>query len=321
MGYPTVFTMSTANVDKVLASTMSVYSKELSDQIFTGIPFFHYIYKKNKKSYQGGISIVIPVNYKKNNTVQSYSRYDTLSVTPQETVTSIQYKWKTYAASVSISGTDLAINQGDKTRIINLIAQEIDNAKMAVQDKLGSDLFATTPGANDILSLPYIVDSSASIGDHDPATDTWWVSTVNSTSTSFAGAGLAGLRTMVNTLSKYNQKDKPDFHVTSQTNFEYYENLGQPQQRITTGEDMDLGFETLMFKGGKIFWDENCATAQWYVLNSSHLELVVMSGRDFSPSEWVKPANQDAKTMQLFFMGNLITNERRKLGKFTAITP
>jgi hypothetical protein len=56
------------------------------------------------------------------------------------------------------------------------------------------------------------------------------------------------------------------------------------------------------------------------MLNSNHLELVVMTGRDFAPSEWVKPANQDAKTLNLFFMGNLITNERRKLGALTGLT-
>ena len=320
MAYPTTWTYSTANVDKVLASTMSIFSKELSDQIFTGIPFFHYINKKNKKRYDGGMSIVVPVNYKKNNTAQSYSRYDTLSITPQETVTSIQYKWKTYACSVSISGTDLAINQGSKTRIINLIAQEIENAKMATQDLLGSHLFAASPATNDINSLPSVVSATASLADHDPATDTWWASTIVSSAVSFAGAGLSSLRTMYNTLSKYKQTDKPDFNVTSQTNFEYYEGLGQPQQRLASTAEMDLGFQNLLFKDTVIFWDENCTTAQWYMLNSNHLELIVMSGRDFENSEWVKPANQDAKTMNLFWMGNLTTNERRKLGALTALT-
>ena len=319
MSGPTTWNYTTANVDKVLASTMSIYSKELSDQIFTGIPFFHYIYGKKKKTYQGGLSIVIPVNYKKNNTVQSYNRYDQLNITPQETVTSLQYLWKTYAASVSIAGPDLAMNQGDKTRIINLIAQEIDNAKMAIQDLIGQHLFQSSPGTNDINSLPLIISTTGVLAQHDPAIDSWWQPTVVSTSVSFAGAGLANMRTLFNTLCKYKQTDKPDFIVSDQTDFEYYENLGQPQQRLESTDPMDLGFDTLMFKKVKMFWDENCPSGTLYMLNSNHLELVTMAGRDFSPSEWVKPANQDAKTMNLFYMGNLCTNERRKLGGLTAL--
>ncbi len=308
--------VSTALVDKVLAEVKSVFDTNIADQIFTGIPAFHFLYKKNKKTYQGGNDILIPVNYAKNTTAAWYNRYGTLSVTPMDTVTSLQYKWKTAAVSVSLSGVDLAKCRG-KEQIVDMLSQEIENAKASAQDLVGAALFTATPADEAINSIPLIAGGTDSVGGHDGTTDTWWAPTIVSSAVSFAAAGLANIRTTFNTLCKYKQTDKPDFMITSQTLFEYYENLGQPQQVIQSTDEMDLGFQTLMFKKCQIFWDENCGTDDWYLLNSNHLGLVVMAGREFSPTEWVKPANQDVKTMQLLWMGNLVTNERRKLGSLT----
>lgn len=318
MAYPTTFTYGPGNVDKILSTTLSLYRKEMRDNIFTAIPLFHWMYKKMKKTEQGGISIVIPIMYKKNGTGKFYSRYDMLDTTPQENFTSIQYKWKQLAGSITLSGFDLRVNNS-KEAIVKLLTAETKNCESSLQDLLGQALFATSPATNDINSLVSLVDATSTVGDVNSTSSTWWQSNVVS-SGSFAAQGLSDMRTLYNTLSKYNQKDHADVIVTTQTIFEYYENLVQVQQRINDNSLGDIGFETLKFKGTTMFWDEYCNSGVLYMLNTNHLELVVHSQADFNTTEFVKPANQDAKTAQILWMGELISDERRKQGKMTGIT-
>jgi hypothetical protein len=82
----------------------------------------------------------------------------------------------------------------------------------------------------------------------------------------------------------------------------------------------DLGFSNLKYKEAVWTWDPNCNSGYVYLLNSKALELVQHQNRLFTMSEWVKPANQDLKVAQVFWAGELTTNNRRKLAVLTGVT-
>ena len=56
------------------------------------------------------------------------------------------------------------------------------------------------------------------------------------------------------------------------------------------------------------------------MLNSGSLELVQHKNRLFSISEFGKPTNQDLRVAQVFWAGELTTNNRRKHGLLTGVT-
>jgi len=319
MGYAAE-TKGPANIDKILASTLSIYRKKMSDNIYTALPVIKRLIKQNKKKEQSGASIIMPLSYRKNTTSKWYARYDTLDTTPQDNMTSAQYKWKQLAGAVTIAGIDLRVNKGE-SQIVNLLEAEINNCEMALIDKLGTALFAATQDPLAINTLVLLVDATSSIADVNSTTYDWWQATVTA-SGSFAGQGLPDMRTMYNTLSKYNRQDTPDMLVTTQTINEYYENKLDVIHRIVDTKNADLGFpsDALQFKGAKIIWDENATSGVIYFLNSRHLELVVHADADFQNMPFVQAINQDAKTSQILSQLELCTDERRKHGKLTGIS-
>jgi hypothetical protein len=320
MGAYAAETKGPANIDKVLATTLSIYKKTLSDNVFTALPVIKRLLKMNKKKYQSGASIIMPLTYKKNDTAAWYARYGTLLTTPQDNQTSAQYKWKQLAGAVTLAGIDLRVNKG-KEQLINLLQAEITNCESSLMDKLGTALYAATQDALAMTTLVTLIDATSTIGDINSSTYDWWQATVTA-SGSFAGQGLPDMRTMYNTLSKYNRYDTPDMIATTQTINEYYENKLDVIHRITDMKNADLGFpaDALQFKGAKIIWDENATSGVMYFLNSKHLEVVVHSDADFTNMPFVQAINQDAKTSQILCQLELCTDERRKLGKLTGIS-
>jgi hypothetical protein len=67
-------------------------------------------------------------------------------------------------------------------------------------------------------------------------------------------------------------------------------------------------------------YDANCTSGALYMFPSKNLYLVLNSNADYKKTEFVKPSDQDALVAQIIVMGQLVTNNRRKLGKLTGIT-
>ena len=77
-----------------------------------------------------------------------------------------------------------------------------------------------------------------------------------------------------------------------------------------------------MFKGARWIWDDFCTSGNVYILNRNHVMLFVHAAANFAQTDegFQKPIDQDALSAQILFMGNLATNNRRKLGKLTGVT-
>ena len=83
MAFNTLFTWGPANVDSLLATTMSVFTdKELNDNVFQAIPTWEYLNSKNRVSKSGAASILARLLYQKNSTAAFYTGYDILDTTP-----------------------------------------------------------------------------------------------------------------------------------------------------------------------------------------------------------------------------------------------
>lgn len=305
------------NFDSLLSTTIANYRKRLTDNIFEARPLTFWLTDKGRmRMDNGGTKIVEPLLYGSNSTVASYSGYDTVSLTPQEGISAAEFDWKQLAVSIAISGIEEAKNNGEQA-ILNLLDAKIMQAEETLKDKFSEMFFGNGTGnsGKDWLGLGAIVESGNTVGGIDSSTETWWRSYEENT----AGAlTLAQMTTAYNTVS--NGNDHPDMILTTQTLFEKYESLLQPQLRYTDTKTADAGFQNLLFKAAPVAYDNDCTAGVVYFLNSKYLTLVGHSQKWFTQTEFVRPENMDARYALIFCYGNLTVRNRKRLGKLTAKT-
>ena len=311
--------MSNPNFDALLSTTLANYRDQLTDNIFTARPLTYFLTDKGRiRMLNGGTKIVEPLIYGQNSTVASYSGYDTISLTAQSGITAAEYDWKQYAASIAISGIEEAKNNGEQ-EIINLLEAKIMQAEESMREGFNQMFFGDGTGnsGKNWNGLGNIVEASGTVGGINRATagNEYWQSYEENT----AGAlTLAQMSTAYNSVSVGN--DHPDMVLTTQTLFEKYEALLQPQLRYTDTRTADAGFQNLLFKAAPVVYDEHCTNGVVYFLNSKYLTLVGHSGKWFAQTEFVRPENLDARYALIMCYGNLTCRNAAKQGKLTAKT-
>ena len=308
-----------SSFDELLSTTIANYRDQLTDNIFEARPLTNFLMENGRiRMLDGGTKIVEPLIYGENSTVGSYSGYDTISLTAQTGISAAEYEWKQYAASIAISGIEEAKNNGEQA-IINLLEAKVMQAEESMKEGFNAMFFGDGTGnsGKDWLGLEALVDATAVVGGIDPAGtgNGFWASYEEGT----AGAlSLADMATAYNTVSVGN--DHPDMIMTSQTLFEKYESLLQPQLRYTDTKTADSGFQNLLFKAAPVVYDVDCPSGTVYFLNSKYLTLVGHSGKWFSQTDFVRPENLDARYALIMCYGNLTCRNRNKQGKLTGRT-
>jgi hypothetical protein len=266
----------------------------------------------------GGTKIVEPLIYGQNDTVGSYSGFDTIALTPQTGISAAEYEWKQYAASISMSGIEEAKNNGEQ-EIINLLEAKIMQAEESLREGFNQMFFAdgTGNGGKDWNGLANLVEATGSVGGIDPADsgNSFWASYEENTSTALT---LAQMSTAYNSVSVGN--DHPDVLLTTQTLFEKYEALLLPVLRYTDSKTADAGFQNLLFKSAPVMYDVHCPSGVFFFLNSKYITLVGHSGKWFQQTEFIRPEDLDARYALIMCYGNMTLRNRAKQGKLTAKT-
>jgi len=301
----------------LLATTVANYRKTLTDNVFNARPLTYFLMDKGRiRMLNGGTNIVEPLIYGENSTVSSYSGYDAVSLTPQSGITAAEYDWKQYAASIAISGIEEAKNNGEQA-MVNLLEAKIMQAEESMKEGFNAMFFGNGTGnsSKNWNGLGNLIESGNSVGGIDGATETWW----NSYEENTAGAlTLAQMTTAYNTVSVGN--DHPDMVLGTQTLFEKYESLLQPQLRYTDTKTADAGFQNLLFKAAPVAYDVDCPAGNMFFLNSKYLTLVGHSDKWFEVTPFVRPEEKDARFSLVMCYGNLTIRNRKKQGKLTAKT-
>ena len=311
--------MSNPNFDALLSTTLANYRDQLTDNIFTARPLTYFLQDKGRiRMLNGGTKIVEPLIYGSNSTVGSYSGYDSIALTAQGGITAAEYDWKQYAASIAISGIEEAKNNGEQ-EIINLLEAKIMQAEESMREGFNQMFFADGSGnsGKDWNGLGNIVEASGTVGGINRATsgNEYWRSYEENTATALT---LAQMSTAYNSVSVGN--DHPDMVLTTQTLFEKYEALLQPQLRYTDTKTADAGFQNLLFKAAPVVYDEHCTAGIVYFLNSKYLTLVGHSSKWFAQTQFVQPEDLDARYALIMCYGNLTCRNAAKQGKLTAKT-
>ena len=306
-----------SNFDNLLTTTLANYRKTLTDNVFTARPLTYALMDKGRiRMLNGGTKIVEPLIYGLNSTVGSYSGYDSIALTPQEGISAAEFEWRQYAASISISGMEEAKNNGDQ-EIINLLEAKIMQAEESMREGFNTMFFGDGTGnsSKNWNGLGNLVESGNTVGGIDSNTYTWWKSYEENTATALT---LAQMATAYNSVSVGN--DHPDVLLTTQTLFEKYEALLQPNLRYTDTKTADAGFQNLLFKAAPVMYDTGCTAGTFFFLNSKYITLVGHSDKWFSQTAFISPEDTDARYALIMCYGNLTVRNRAKQGKLTAKT-
>jgi hypothetical protein len=313
-----VFTYGLPNVTSLIATTLSKYGKTLADNIHKAIPGLAWLTIKKRVTEEGGASVIRSVVYGSNTTAGFYASDDIIDTTIQDNFTAAQWQWKQAAASITVTGRIELQNSGE-SQVIDYAKAQIDNALASLKEQMDIKLFAAAQTGSNITPFYGIVANSGTVGDINGTTNSWWQSQIQA-SGSFAARGLSDLRLTWDNVAVRMPAGGPDLILSDQTSYEAYEATLTPTVRYSDVTMGDLGFANMKYKEAVWTWDPNATSGDILLLNSKALELVQHQNRLFTISEWVKPSNQDLKVAQIFWAGELTTNNRRKLGLLTGVT-
>jgi len=311
--------MSNVNFDALLSTTLANYRDQLTDNVFSDRVLTNHLMTKGRiRMLNGGTKIVEPLIYGQNSTVASYSGYDSISLTAQTGITAAEYEWKQYAASIAISGIEEAKNNGEQ-EIINLLEAKIMQAEESMREGFNTMFYGDGTGnsSKNWNGLGNIIEASGTVGNINRATvgNEYWKSYEENTATALT---LAQMATGYNTVSIGN--DHPDLILTTQTLFEKYEALLQPNLRYTDTKTADSGFQNLLFKAAPVVYDAACTAGVMFFMNSKYITLVGHSGKWFQQTAFVRPEDLDARYALIMCYGNLTCRNAKKQGKLTAKT-
>src|SRR3990167_2000779 len=322
MAYNTLFTHGPANVDYLLATTRSTILKMgdyLQDQVFTKIALLRWLQKEAQVTKQGGASILVPMLYAKANGFKAYAGDEVIDTTGSEGITVSQATWRNYGGPVTITGTEIRQNAGEK--LFDLVKAKTEQSMMTLKDRINIDFFQSTQDAKKVQALPILVDATSTVQDVNSTTSSWWQAQVI-TGGSFAARGQADMRNARDLIMQAGQggSSGPSLVLTTRLIYELYEASLVQGIRYESRDAGDASFGSLKWSTANVDFDPNVATGEMYLLPSDALKLVVHSDAAMTLGEFKEPVDQDIRTAKLLAMLNLVTTNRRRLAKITSIT-
>ncbi|WP_428331962.1 phage major capsid protein [Novosphingobium sp.] len=312
--------LGTPGASELVSSTLRNRSKVAADNFTLNNGLLRFLSKSgNVKPIDGGRTIAKSVIFAANGTANSYSGYDPIDITPQDTITLAEYAIAQYAASITISGLELLMNSG-KEQIINLIDERVNNAYGSLKNKLAVDLYGDGTGnngraVNGLAALISTTPTSGVVGGIDRSTSLgsfWRNQKFSGVTDGGAAISSANLVDYMNRLYVrcVRQGDKPKAIVADNNLYMTYLRALQAQQRFGSADKAQAGFGELMYMdnipvildGG---YGGGAPTSSMYFLNTDYMFLQPHSKRNFSEISEVNPVNQDALVKLVGWAGNL----------------
>lgn len=274
--------------------------------------------KGNKRTENGGISIVEPLDYASNTTYQRYSGYDLLNVQASDVLSAAEFNWKQVAIHITASGLEMRQNSGD-TQIEKLVAARLKNAIRTFKNNFSSDLWSAGSLTNQIGGIQHIVadTNTNTVGGIDANTWTFWRNNVfdlsdNSVTLSAATIENSMLLPMWLAVDRGGD-DCPDLIVMDTTHYTYFEASQTSLKRYASASDAQAGIVTLKYKTADVTWDTTASgipASHTYMLNTNYIKLVVHEDADMDEVDEKTPVNQDAVVIPIIWQGNLTISNR-----------
>lgn len=300
--------------DQISAITLKYYVPKMYDNIFNSNPLLQRHKKKSYEKVDGGVSVMVPLNYAVPTASGWYAGYDTLSTSDNDQITAAEYSWKQLYTNISVSRLDELKNSGDAA-ILGLVKNKVKVAEKQMEDLLGTGLFSNATDAKSIVGLRQIIATANTVGGISQSSNSWWQAQVDSTTTTLS---LSAMLTQFN-LATINSA-APSVLIGTRSIYNSYYALLQPQQRFSDSDTAAGGFASLLFNGAPVIPDSHCPSSNLFMLNEDYLHLWVHKDEDMRFEPFQKPINQNVKVAKIYWMGAYGTSNARLHGLLSAIT-
>jgi hypothetical protein len=309
--------MASPNLSEIVTTTLRNRSKTLSDNVSNHNALLRRLRENGNQTSVTGRDIVRELEYADNGTVQFYSGYETLDVSPSDVLSAAVFDYKQLAGNVTISGLEQVKNSGTEA-IINLLEARINVLEKSLMNSLSTSLYSDGTGTSgkEVGGLQLLVADAGTgtVGGINSSTFTFWQN-VQTTATSSAFS-VANVQSDMNTiyLSLVRGADSPDLVMAGTNAYTAFLGSLQAIQRITSDDMANSGFTSLQYLNSDVVFDSSCNTNRMYFLNTDYLRLEVAASRDFVPGEAKMSVNQDAMVTPMFWSGNLTCSNRALQG-------
>lgn len=316
--------MSTLSVtyDNLNTSTpIGNFDKVLQDTVFKDYWLFNKLLGA-KEDVDGGYNIEMPINKDKQSGATFWGAQN-LNPSDKEILDMALWTPAAYEIPIVVSYTDTVVN-GGSSKILDLLAAKYDNAKMALEELVATDLFSGTGASHSLLGLESAVyptgsgnKSTNTYAGISRSTVTSWANYYYTHSTGIANLALTDLQTDFNAVST--NSIKPDMIITTKTIWNRIAAIATAQMwnPPTNG---NLGVSGLYFNGVPVEWDENCTAGCIYYLNSKYLKLKVYTGQNFKVTEFKENTDQLVKVKYIIFIAQLVNKNPRFSGVRTTVS-
>lgn len=315
--------MASPNVSEIVTTTLENRSKKLADNVTNNNALLKRLEGRGKrKTADGGTKIDQELEYGENGTFTWYSGYDTLNISPSDVLTMAQFDWKQAAVAVTMSGLEELQNSGQE-KLIDLLEARINNAEKTMKNKMAAAVYGdgTVATGKAIGGLQLLVSDTPgiSVGGIDANTWAFWKNQAfDATTDGGAAATTANILAYMNTmwLKLVRGTDKPDLIVADNNYYMLYWGALLPNQRFTSSEMAQSGFESLKYMSADVVFDGGmggaCPANHMYFLNTDYIYLRPHVDRQYVPLNPDRYTNnQDAFVKLIGWAGNMTTSGRK----------
>ena len=305
------------SISSISAITRRYFFPQMVDEVTTSMALLKKMKEMGRMTtIDGGDQIYQPVTYARNSSIMNYSGDETLNVAYNEKKTALVFDWAQKSGAITITGLDEIKNAG-AAKVISHLETETEICKRDMKNSFATGLYSAGTDAKEIVGARVFLSTSSTYGGCSQSTESWLQAKIDSTTTA---TSLGKMQERWEAAKE--DDDKPNLITTTETLFNAYWSLLQPQQRFSDSKMANGGFENLMFNSAPVLEDSYCPTGYMIFWNLKHLKLVSSTQRNF-PGElqdFVKPTNQDARTALILWAGQLVWEEPRKFAAMTALT-
>lgn len=322
--------MAGPNLSEIVTTTLYNRSKKLADNVTNNNALLARLEKKGKRRpFSGGRQIVQELEYGENSTFNWYSGYDSVNISPSDVFSAAVYDIKQASVAVSISGLEELQNSGEE-QMIDLLESRINNAEKTMRNQMAAAVYGdgTASGGKAIGGMQLLVSdaTTGTVGGINAATWAFWANAkFGSVADGGAAATTANIGSYMNRLwmQLVRGTDKPDLIVADNNYYRLYMESLTPNQRFTSADMAQQGFESLKYQSSDVIFDGgmggNAPSNHMYFLNTDYIYMRPHSKREYVPLSPDRfSTNQDAMVKLIGWAGNMTTSGRKFQGALIA---
>lgn len=313
---------------ELVSTTYRNHKKEVADNISKHNALYRRIAAKGKaRTEDGGLSLVVPLEYANNSTYQRYSGYDTLNINAVDVLTSAEFAWRQVAVNVTASGLELRTNSGD-SKFIDMAAKKLKNAVKSAANGMSMDMYSDGTLANQVGGLQALVSDTGTgtVGGINSSTYVFWQNLVQSAAAPLQGGSAITLsaatieQQMLQLWIKLTRgADMPDLIVMSDDYYAMYEASQTSIKRYTADGSQNFvggAGPSIKYKTADVFFDSSggIPSQHAYFLNTDYIEMVAHKDANWEIMDEMSSINQDAVVTPILFQGNMVVSNRSLQG-------